>query len=201
MQSFNSTRPGEQVAIKQQNRQHISVQYSHEPVKEIHRSQHHFSVSEEQGRYIELESRQSIGTSFAAHHAMLLFHGKRASLARISSLGNASKRCINAVRWRWFSAVKWFRTTRLLLDRSGVIGSVIKYGRALARSFAIAKEVTMRTGGNWLETKSVFQESGVGGSSERLGYLGSECWQSAGASFAFVVLIDGFLFSGLSRII
>lgn len=133
MQSINSTRTGESVVIKQHNRQHISVQYSHKPIKEIHRSQHRFPVSEEQGRYIELDSRQSIGTSFAIHHAMLFFHGKRASLARISSQESVSKRCINADRLSWFSAVKRFRTTLLLVVRNGGVGSVIDYVRALAR--------------------------------------------------------------------
>ena len=171
LQSINLTRPGEQIAIKQQNRQHSSHRFKHQFFKKTHRSQHRFSVSEEQGKYIGLDSRQSIGTSFATHHATLSYHGKRSSLASIFSLENVSKRCINAVRWNWFSAVKKFRTTRLLLVRNGAIGSIIKYGRALARSFAIAKEVTMRTGGNWLETKSIFQDCGVCVNSERLRYL------------------------------
>jgi len=133
LQRINSTRTAESVVIKQHKRQHISVQYSHKPIKVIHWRQHRFSVSEEQGRYIELDSRQSIGTSFAIHHAMLFLHGKRSSLARISSQESVSKRCINADKLNWYIAVKWFRTTMLLVVRNGGVGSVIDYVRALAR--------------------------------------------------------------------
>ncbi|MBE0468259.1 MAG: hypothetical protein IBX55_01955 [Methyloprofundus sp.] len=121
MQSINSIRTGVLFADKQHNWQQLSHQFMHQYFKKTNRSQHLFSVSEEQGKYIELDSRQSVGTSFAAHHAKLFSHYKYSLQARIYLLESVSKRRINAVRWNWFSAVKKLRTTRLLVARNGVL--------------------------------------------------------------------------------